>query len=152
MSEERTYEEIAPELRRKFAQEQLQFLKDQGVRGRKRRSRVFKAAGPGQIQEAWALATCEDWTTEEGCIRKDLLDCILTGVNGSQDFGWERQKNVLREAGFYMPEANSSRSFFRIIDGALEILVPNSYEFTDEELEEIEAGLHKRPDEDNVLN
>jgi len=150
MSEERTYEEIAPEKRRQFAQDQLQFLKNQGIKGRKRRSRIFKAAGPGQIQEAWKLATSEDWSTDEGKVRRDLLDCILTGVGGSQDFGWERQKNTLKAAGFHVPEANSSRSFFRVLDGALEILVPNSYEFTEEELVEIEEGLRKRVDEADV--
>jgi len=142
------YQEIDPDQRRRFAQEQLQFLKDNGIKGRMRRSRIFKAAGPGQIQEAWKLATFEDWSTDTGKARRDLLDCILTGFGGSQQFGWERMKKVLSTAGFYVPTANSSRGFFRTLDGALEILVPNSYEFTDEEISGIEEGLKKKIESD----
>jgi len=124
--------------KKKFAQEQVQFLKEQGITNKLRLSKIFKAAGPGQIKEAWLLASQAD--TE---VRRDLLDCILTGVQGSQDFGWERMSAVLTEAGFKNPEATSSRSYFRILDGAMEILVPDSYEFSDTEIEEIEKGLNK---------
>jgi hypothetical protein len=130
-----------PEERKKFAQEQVQFLKEQGVTNKLRLSRIFKAAGPGQIQEAWKLA--EQASNQA---RKDLLDCILTGVQGSQDFGWDRMVAVLTEAGFTPPEAASSRSFFRILDGAIEILVPNSYDFSENEIKEIEKGLNKKLD------
>jgi len=127
-----------PEDRKKYAQDQVRFLKDQGITNQLRVSRIFKAAGPGQIQEAWKLT--EQASTQ---VRKDLLDCILTGVQGSQDFGWERMKVVLEDAGFKAPEASSSRAFFRTLDGAMEILVPDSYEFTEQELKEIEDGLNK---------
>jgi hypothetical protein len=133
----------SPEERKKFAQEQVQFLKEQGITNKLRLSRIFKAAGPGQVQEAWKLA--EQATSQ---VRRDLLDCILTGVQGSQDFGWERMAAVLTEAGFTPPEATSSRSFFRILDGAIEILVPNSYEFSETEIDEIEQGLNKKLDRD----
>jgi len=130
-----------PEERKKFAQEQVHFLKAQGITNKLRISRIFKAAGPGQVQEAWKLAEQANTDT-----RKDLLDCLLTGVQGSQDFGWDRMAAVLKEVGFAPPEATSSRSFFRALDGAIEILVPNSYEFDEREIEEIEKGLNKNMD------
>ena len=133
----------SPEERKQFAQKQVQFLKEQGVTNKLRLSRIFKAAGPGQIQEAWKLAEQASAQT-----RRDLLDCILTGVQGSQDFGWERMAAVLTEAGFEPPQATSSRSFFRILDGAIEILVPNSYDFSENEINEIEKGLNKKLDKD----
>jgi hypothetical protein len=133
----------SPEERKKFAQEQVQFLKEQGITNKLRLSRIFKAAGPGQVQEAWKLA---EQATDQ--VRQDLLDCILTGVQGSQDFGWERMAAVLTLAGFTPPEATSSRSFFRILDGAIEILVPNAYEFSENEIDEIEQGLNKKLDRD----
>jgi hypothetical protein len=126
--------------RKKFAQEQIQFLKDQGITDKLRLSRIFKAAGPGQIQEAWKLAHEPADQTE-----KDLLDCILTGVGGSQNLDKERMEKVLLAAGFTPPEAHSPKAFFRVLDGAMEILVPDSYDFDDEELREIEKGLkHKK--------
>lgn len=136
--------------RKRFAQQQIQFLKDQGVEDRRQRSRIFKAAGPGQVQEAWRLATCEDWSTDAGRVRKDLLDCILTGVAGSQDFDGIRQKAVLAECGFYVPDIDSDSRLFRILDGALEILVPGAYEFTEDELQDIERGLRKRVADEHV--
>jgi len=135
----------SPEERKKFAQEQVQFLKGQGITNKLRLSRIFKAAGPGQIQEAWKLT--EQAVTS---VQKDLLDCILTGVQGSQDFGWERMAAVLTEGGFTPPAAASSRSFFRILDGAMEILVPNSYEFDENEIDEIEKGLNKKLDKEDL--
>jgi len=131
----------SPAVRKKFAQEQVQFLKDQGITNKLRLSRIFKAAGPGQVQAAWKLVR----QAATG-VQKDLLDCILTGVQGSQDFGWERMAAVLTAAGFVPPTAASSRAFFRILDGAMEILVPDSYEFEDDELKEIEKGLTKHSD------
>jgi len=132
---------LTPEERKTFAQKQIQFLKERGITNTLRLSRIFKAAGPGQVQEAWKLA--EQAITN---VQKDLLDCILTGVQGSQDFGWERMSAVLTAAGFTSPEALSSRAFFRILDGAMEILVPNSYAFDESEINEIEKGLNKKPD------
>ena len=146
-------EVVSPEQKKKFAKEQLSFLQSKGVKNKLRLSRIFKAAGPGQIQNAWALANCEDWSNEEndGPASKDLLDCILTGSGGSQDFGWKRMEAVLDLAGFYIPQCTSSHSFFRTLAGALEILVPGSYNFTKDEMEEILSGLSKfDTDEENV--
>lgn len=133
--------EPSAEDRKKFAQSQLQFLKEKGINSSLRLSRIFKAAGPGQVQEAWALS--EQATTS---VKKDLLDCILTGVGGSQDLSRSRMETVLRTAGFTPPNLPSDRAFFRALDGAMEILVPGSYEFTPEELDEIEAGLERSKD------
>lgn len=127
---------VDQEVKRQFAKDQVDFLREHGIRDNERISRIFKAAGPGQIQEAWHLAKQADTPR-----RKDLLDCLLTGVQGSQDFGWRRMALVLTEAGFEPPNATSSHSFFRILDGALEILVPGGYELTGEELANLEAKL-----------
>lgn len=134
-----------PEEKKKFAQDQVRFLREQGITNNLRVSRIFKAAGPGQIQEAWKLA-------QQGTdgVRKDLLDCLLTGVQGSQDFGWERMEAVLTEAGFTPPKAANGTTFFRILDGAMEILVPDSYEFSDEEMKEIMAGIDRRKEKQEL--
>lgn len=129
--------------KKKFAQEQYELLRKHGITSRMQRSRIFKAAGPGQIAEAIKLAACEDWSTEEGRVRKDHLECLLAGVDFVK-WGRARFEAVLREARFYIPEAHSTRCFFRILDGAMEILAPGSYEFTTEEMEEIKRGLKKR--------
>jgi len=131
--------ELTTEDKRKFAKDQLKLLKDYGIRGGLRLSRIFKAAGPGQIPGALHLVK----QGTEG-VRKDLLDCILTGVGGSQEFGKARMAATLEAAGFDVLETSSSNTFFRMLDGALEILVPNAYEFTDTELDEIKDGLSKR--------
>jgi len=133
---------LDPEQRRKFAQDQLQFLKDQGIVDSTRLSRIFKAAGPGQVQEAWVLAASETDRT-----RMDLLDCILTGAFGSQQFGRDRMVKVLQLCGLYVPQVSSFGRFARVLDGALEILVPGSFEFTAEELQEIE---NRRPVKDGA--
>jgi hypothetical protein len=128
-----------PEERKKFAQDQIKFLKEKGITNNLRLTKIFKAAGPGQIQEAWKLA--EQGDTQ---VKKDLLDCILTGVQGSQDFGWDRMEAVLVAGGFTPPKAANSNTFFRILDGAMEILVPDSYEFSDEELAEMHKNIETR--------
>jgi hypothetical protein len=134
------YQDLTEEQRKQFARDQINFLKDQGITDGLRLSRIFKAAGPGQIQAAWTLV--EQAETQS---QKDLLDCILTGVNGANDnLGWDRMKEVLLEAGFEPPEASSERTFFRILDGAMEILVPDSYEFTKEEIRAIHQGLKNK--------
>jgi hypothetical protein len=145
------FEEVSPEQKKRFAKEQLEFLKSKGIKNKLRLSRIFKAAGPGQIQNAWTLANCEDWTNEEndGPASKDLLDCILTGVGGMQDFGWKRMEDVLELAGFFIPKCSSSHSFFRTLGGALEILVPGSYKFTKDEMDEILNGLSKFDADEN---
>lgn len=131
--------ELTTEDKRQFAKNQLKLLKNYGIRGGLRLSRIFKASGPGQIPGALSLVK----QGTEG-VRKDLLDCILTGVSGSQAFGKARMAATLEAAGFDVPETSSSHTFFRMLDGALEILVPNAYEFTDKELDEIKEGLNKR--------
>jgi hypothetical protein len=142
-SSERHYQQdsikmLSIDEKKRFAQEQLQFLKEQGITGSMRLSRIFKAAGPGQIKEAFKLAS-QAKSQEE----KDLLDCLLWGAGGSQDVGHTRMASVLRRAGFQPPMVKSPNAFFRILDGALEILFPGSYEFTSEELVEIEKGIER---------
>ena len=127
-----------PEEKKRFAQSQLQFLKDKGINDAMRLSRIFKAAGPGQVQEAWKLV---DQANDAG--KRDVLDCLLTGAGGSQDFGRERMEAVLKAAGFEPPKVTSGNTFFRVLDGAMEILVPGSFEFDDEEIKEIEQGINK---------
>jgi len=135
-----------PEADRKdYSRKQIVFLKERGITDARKRSRIFKAAGPGQVQQAWDLATCENWETDEGKIRKDLLDCLLSGA-GCGKFGRGRMSSVLAAVSFPVPEAYSVKQFFRILDGALEILSPGSYEFTTEELAAIEKGLTKHYD------
>ena len=124
--------------RKRFAQAQVQFLKECKITNKLRISRIFKAAGPGQIQAAWELTA---QATNQ--VRRDLLDCILTGVQGSQEFGRDRMAAVLTAAGFLPPKTKSSYAFFRVLDGAMEILVPNAYEFSEAELAEIEKKLNK---------
>jgi len=144
MTEEKTVPtELTDKERKNFAREQLEFLKQQGITDKRRLSRIFKAAGPGQIKAAWALATCENWETEEEKQRKDLLDCILCGA-GCVRFGWQRMASVLKSSNFPIPEAFAGRQFFRILDGAGEILSPGSFDFSDDELNEIEAGLNRQ--------
>ena len=126
------------EARKKFAREQLQFLKDQGISDNLRLSRIFKAAGPGQIKAAWDLVG-----QAKTQVQKDVLDCLVTGVGGSQEFGRERMEEVLKVCGFTTPTNISNDAFLRIIDGALEILVPGAYEFEPEEMQEIEEGVRR---------
>lgn len=130
-------EDPGTEIKRQFAQEQYLFLKKEYGEPN-RVSRIFKAAGPGQVQEAFQLATSEDWGTPEGKIRLDLLDCLLTGAGGIRNFPWRRMQEVLDYNGFYVPKAKSYYSFLRIMDGALEILFPGCFPFTDDEIKDIE--------------
>jgi hypothetical protein len=125
------------EQKKHFAREQYEFLRSKYTDPIRIR-RIFKAAGPGQVKEAWNLATSEDWETQEGKLRLDILDCILTGAGGMREFSWERIKKVLAYNDFYVPESRSHYSFLRILDGALEILFPGCFPFTDEEIAEIE--------------
>jgi len=136
MEENNITPQPTPEEKKNFAKAQLQFLREKGITDGLRLSRVFKAAGPGQVQESWSLAN-----QAQDPVKKDLLDCILTGAGGCQGFGKERMEASLKAAGFTPPQASSAKAFFRILDGAMEILVPGSYEFTEEEVMEIEEGL-----------
>lgn len=140
MTEENTQERqpLSPEEKREFAQKQLNFLTENGFKNPRHRSRIFKAAGPGQVVEAFEL-----YKQADSDARKDILDCLLAGAGGAgQRFmPKERMEAVLTTCGFTPPNATSTRSFYRVLDGAMEMLVPNSYEFTEEEEQEIEDGL-----------
>lgn len=138
--EKKSPDKMSEKEKKSYAREQLLFLKENGVVSALRRSRIFKAAGPGQVKSAWALATCENWEVEQG--RKDLLECLLSG-SGYVQWGKKRMETVLAICSFPVPEAYSGRQFFRILDGALEILSPGSYDFTAEELDEIRTGLDR---------
>ncbi len=131
---------LSPEEKREFAQKQLNFLTEVGFKNPRHRSRIFKAAGPGQVTEAFELFKQGD--TDK---RKDVLNCLLWGAGGAGDRFMPRQRMeaVFEACGFTAPKATSTRSFYRILDGAMEMLVPNSYEFTEEEEQEIEEGLIK---------
>jgi hypothetical protein len=120
------------ETKKNFAREQYAFLRAR-LQDSVQISRIFKIAGPGQVREAWALATSEDWTTDEGKTRLDLLDCILTGAGGMQDFSWPRMQKVLEYNHFYVPTSTCYRAFVRILDGALEILFPGTVPLPEEE-------------------
>ena len=139
-TDEKTQERqpLSPEEKREFAQKQLNFLTENGFKNPRHRSRIFKAAGPGQVTEAFELYKQAD--TGE---RKDVLDCLLAGAGGAgaRFMPKERMESVLTTCGFTPPKASSMRSFYRILDGAMEMLIPNSYEFTEEEEQEIEEGL-----------
>lgn len=117
-----------PERKRAFAREQVQFLRNHGINEFYRIGRIFKVAGPGQIQEAFKLATCI-----QDRVLVDVLDCLITGMGGSQEFGWQRMAKVLERCGFYVPQVHSANCFFKVLDGALEILIPGSYEFEAED-------------------
>jgi hypothetical protein len=129
---------LSPEEKREFAQKQLNFLTENGFKNPRHRSRIFKAAGPGQVTEAFELYKQAD--TDE---RKDILDCLLAGAGGAGQrlMPKDRMEAVLAACGFRPPKATSMRSFYRILDGSMEMLVPNAYEFTEEEEQEIEDGL-----------
>ena len=127
-SDTRTYEPVDPQKKKDFARDQVRFLKEQGIVDPVRIDRIFRVAGPGQIQDAWKLANC---TKDPVLI--DVLDCLVVGAGGSQEFDWQRMAKVLERCGLYVPQVHTENRFFRILDGALEILFPGSYEFEDEE-------------------
>jgi hypothetical protein len=52
-------------------------------------------------------------------------------------------EEVLKACGFILPTGISNDAFSRIIDGALEILVPGAYDFEPVELQEIEEGVRR---------
>jgi hypothetical protein len=121
------------EQKKEFAKEQVGFLKKHGIRDKERISRIFRCAGPGQIKESWMLATSENWDTNIGKIRKNLLDLIISGYGGSQELDWNAVADVLQLNGFYVPNVTSGIAFFKALDGALEIIIPGSYDFEDED-------------------
>ena len=131
-----------PEERKEYARQQRKFLIDKGIKNPKNIIRIFKIAGPGQIQESWKLATSKDWTTETGESEKDLLMCILVGSRENR-LGWDRTSAVLEDTGFYVPEAFNARCFYRTLRGAQEILVPNSVRLSKEEEMEVADTLEQ---------
>ena len=128
-----------------FAREQYEFLKSKGIENRMRLSRIFKAAGPGQIQEAFKLADCVDWKNEDGepDSEKDLLECLLAGATVVR-WGKQRMEAVLKDLEFHVPKAHNSKCFFRILAGAREIIAPGAHKFSDRVKEEIKDGLRKK--------
>lgn len=120
-------EGCSPERRKEFAREQVQFLKDRGINGTQRISRIFKIAGPGQIQEAYKLAS-----SASDRVSIDALNCLLTGFMEAEDFGSYRMIQVLKRCGFYAPQVYSENCFRRACDAALEILVPDSVEIDED--------------------
>lgn len=132
-----------------FAREQYEFLKSKGIVSRMRLSRIFKAAGPGQIQAAFKLANCVDWENKDGEPNsdKDTLECLLAGATAVR-WGWKRMEAVLKDLEYYVPEAHNAKCFFRILAGAREILSPGAHKFSEEDMEEIKDGLRKKVYED----
>jgi hypothetical protein len=138
------FSNVSLEDKKAFAKSQYQFLKDKGIKGRMHRSRIFKAAGPGQIQEAYKLSESENW---EDPSRKDLLYCIFSGVVYNR-LERERAENLLKKFNFYVPRVHNDYCFYRCLRGTGEIMFPNFYNFSERELREIENGLEKRVYED----
>ncbi len=128
---------LDPQIKKDFAREQIEFLKAQGVTNKIRLSRIFKASGPGQVKEAWKLATCQDWYGAIGEARKNLLACILFHNSPVTELSYSDVQDVLHIAGFYVPAATNAIAFQRILQGALEILFPDSHAFSKEDLDEI---------------
>ena len=158
MTEEQNQEEKVENViknlkdKKAFAREQYEFLKSKGIVNRMRLSRIFKAAGPGQVQEAFRLADSVDWQNEEGepldkegepNSDKDLLECLLAGATVVR-WGWKRMEAVLKDLDFPIPKAHNSKCFFRILAGAREIISPGSHKFSAKVKEEIKEGLKKK--------
>jgi hypothetical protein len=139
--------EFSEQDKKDFARKQSQFLRECGIFDPVRIGRIFKIAGPGQIQDAYKLATCEDWELERNKPRKDLLECLLSGFP-YVEWGQKRMEVILREAGFPVPKTNNSDCFDRILDGALEILVPGSGELDEQEMQEIMDKIKQRSDKE----
>jgi len=145
----------------RFAQEQYAWLKKQGIKNRLRLSRIFKAAGPGQLQDAWKLAS--SFLPEDACdsaalvevteakdiinISKDALECTLWGILRTK-MDPAKAQDILDYCAYYVPQMENKRTFLRVVEGALEILAPGSFRFSKEEMDQIRDGLKKRMDED----
>lgn len=133
---------------RDFARIQYNFLKEKNLGNRFQLSRIFKAAGPGQVQEAYKLATSEKWDAE----RKNLLLMIVVG---SSRLKLERVdiENYLKKFNFYVPQAKNDNCFYRVLRGAGEMLSPGLHHFSNEDIQQIKDGLRKRIyEEDQVIN
>jgi hypothetical protein len=106
-----------------FARQQFNKLLEMGF-SRRAAHRIFRAAGPGYCVRAaeWAIEAAESvrsWGEEvsESDIR-DTLDTILSGIGGTNGFGWARAAKVLTLLGLEPPWASSATAFFRILRGA----------------------------------
>lgn len=137
---------------RDFARTQYQFLKDKNLGNRMQLSRIFKASGPGQVQESYKMATSEDWEAND--CHKDRKSLLLMIIIGSSKLRLEREKieMFLKENKFYVPSAKNDNCFYRVLRGAGEIMHPGSYHFSQRDLQQIKDGLRKRvyDEEDNV--
>ena len=131
--------------RQDYARRMYEFLKEMGIDDRMKRSRIFKAAGPGQVKEAWKLANCEDFTSN--LVRKNTLLCILGGSK-RVEISREEMEEVLEASGFYVPSAHNNRNFFRTLNGAGEILMSGFFKFSYADMQEIKEGLAKKVHED----
>jgi len=101
------------EARRAFARGQFQQLVAEGLSERTA-SEVMHAAGPGRVMAAlewarYALSTIGS---------ADALDCLLSGVGGTNGFGKGRMEAALRAFGLEPPSGCSSRALFAILAGA----------------------------------
>jgi hypothetical protein len=125
---------------KEYAQNVYNWLKNQNIqeKSRLRLSRIFKAAGPGQVKDSYALATCVEDTKNI-----QILEVILCGILKLK-MDVLQAKNILSNMGYFIPATEGKRSFLRVIEGALEILHPGFFNFSDEEYVEIKNGLRKR--------
>jgi len=132
-----------------FARTQYQFLKDMNLGDRMQLSRIFKAAGPGQVQEAYKLSKSEPW--DNSPYRRNLLLMIIVG---SSRLRLERKtiEEFLATNNFYVPTAKNDNCFYRVLRGAGEMMHPGSYHFSYNDLQQIKDGLKKRvhDEADNV--
>ena len=103
-----------------FARKQVKFLKDNNIVDKDKISSIFSVAGPGQIKSAFYLAnSCKSDTD------KKILECLLAGY-AYVEWGMADMNEIFKLLGFYVPKVESEDRFNRIIDGALEILIPQS--------------------------
>jgi hypothetical protein len=55
--------------------------------------------------------------------------------------------DILHLCGFYVPKVNSAPAFFKVLDGALEIMIPGSYEFEEGETDAEKEKATVQPDQ-----
>jgi hypothetical protein len=134
---------------RDFARSQYEFLKNKNLGNRMQLSRIFKAAGPGQVQEAYKMSISEKWEADDS--HKDRRSLLLMIIIGSSKLKLERSKIeiFLKENHFYVPTAKNDNCFYRVLRGAGEIMHPGSYHFSYRELQQIKEGLKKRVYDEN---
>ena len=98
---------------KKFAEEQIEKLKEMGFPGGVAYA-IMKASGPGHCVTAtkWAIYAFEKINSQ------DLLDCVLSGMGGRNSFGWDRMKGAIEALGLKAPSLSSSTAFFKVLKGA----------------------------------